>query len=323
MQASDEASAKHPPWSDFWSQTRQGAIDLAATDPVATALREHWLAQMAWLAGCTNVADVGSGPAVLPRMLLKHAPDALAGLRWVCLDQAHVPHGPDIPPEVDLRTGEDFVSSSPGELLVDALISNFGVEYVTDQTLLASACARWLPTAGRLHVVVHSKASVIDQASGESADDIIWALEDVRLFDIAGQLFTSIASVPHDPIARMMHGVEVRDVYNAAVNRLKTRMQDRGSRSPVLIDMLNAIRSLADLAARGQPAQAHNVLDQMAAAFRGEVSLHRAMQSSALDESRLDELESALGISGFGDILREPLGCELGPIAWVVSARRL
>ena len=56
-------------WTTLWAQTRHGAIDLSAGNPLSEALRTHWLAQIPWLAGCSRAADVGSGPAVLPLLL--------------------------------------------------------------------------------------------------------------------------------------------------------------------------------------------------------------------------------------------------------------
>jgi hypothetical protein len=308
-------------WSDYWRTSRTGAIDVRAADPVADALRQHWQAQAPWLAGCQVVADIGSGPAVLPRLLLGMQPRRLSHVQWVCLDQARVPAGPDIPSTVLLRDQEDFVTCAPAAAPVDALISSFGIEYV-EAHAVAVSCARWLRTGGRLHAVVHASDSVIDRVSRNSAEDILWALDEVRLFEVAHDLFTAMACLPTDPIERMMHGVQARDGYNVAVNCIKQRMNLRGSVSPALMDMLNGIRALADTVMQGRLALARQSLAMRKDALLGEVRRLQAMQRCALDARGLQELGRDLGEAGFEGVAHSAIDCALGRVGWSLSAQR-
>jgi len=200
-------------------------------------------------------------------------------------------------------------------------LSNFGIEYV-DPAALATACARWLAPGGRLHALVHASGSIIDQVSGTAADDIAWALDDVGLFKAADALLAVMASLPSDPLDRMMHGVHERDAYNAAVNRLKQRMEARGAVSAPLMDMLNGLRGLTTLALGGQVQEARASLAARHDALRGEILRLRAMQRCALDEGRLQALLQALSVAGIAAEPPSRLACSLGSVAWVVAGRR-
>ena len=310
-------------WSDFWSTSRQGAIDLGADDPVAEALRRHWLEQVPWLMACNTVVDVGSGPAVLPRLLLGLRPAQLGLLPWVCIDRAHIASGTDVPATVRLLDGVDFGASAPpvGDALADGIVSNFGIEYVEPATL-AVGFARWLAPGGRLHAIVHASGSIIDQVSASAADDIVWALDEVKLFDAARELLATMSALPTDPIDRMMHGVNERDAYNAAVNRLKQRMETRGEVSAPLMDMLNGLRALTGLALDGSSEQALAALAARRVALRGEIQRLHAMKRCALDAERLQALSQALATAGIAADPVTCVDCALGSVAWVVSGRR-
>ena len=290
---------------------------------MAEALRRHWLEQLPWLAGCNTVVDIGSGPAVLPRLLLGLQPALLARLPWVCIDRAHIASGADVPATVRLLDGVDFGASTPpsGDALPEGMVSNFGIEYV-EPAALAAGCSRWLAPGGRLHAIVHASGSIIDQVSASAADDIVWALDDVKLFDAARELLATMSALPTDPIDRMMHGVNERDAYNGAVNRLKQRMETRGAVSAPLMDMLNGLRALTGLALGGNGELAQGALTARHDALRGEVQRLQAMQRCALDAGRLQVLLLALSGAGIAADPVTRLDCALGSVAWVVTGRR-
>ena len=144
----------------------------------------------------------------------------------------------------------------------------------------------------------------------------------MSLFERARALFVAMAGAPVDPIERMMHGVDVRDAYNAAVNRVKQRMEDRGTVSPPLLNMLNGIRLLAGLAANGSLPQAEASLAAQRAGLQAEVCRLRTMQVSAHSEMSLNAFEQKLQAAGFEQLERAHLDCEFGAIAWVVTAKR-
>jgi hypothetical protein len=310
-------------WSTFWQTAKQGAIDLQADDPVARALRTHWLEQVTWMSACNCIADVGSGPAVLPRLILDLQPALLERVKWLCIDQACVVVSDDLPDTVTLLDQLDFGAANlPDHCPVpDGLVSNFGIEYVKPAQL-AEACARWLSRGGRFHAVVHATGSIIDQVSGEAGLDIGWALEDVRLLDAAQDLFAVMMTLPTDPIDRMMHGVGQRDAYNTAVNRVKQRMEDRRAVSAPLMDLLNGLRALATLALAGQAAEAQEVLKLRRVALQGELLRLQAMRDSALDDTLLEGLRRGLESVGLVLDPATSLDCVLGRVAWVVSGYR-
>jgi hypothetical protein len=318
-----DLSAQPEAWGQFWTTSRDGAIDLGADDPVANALRRHWQEQIPWLMHCNGVVDVGSGPAVLPRLLLALQPALLAKLQWICIDRARIERGTDVPATVRLMDDVDFGASSPppGEPLPQGLVSNFGIEYL-DTDALAGGCARWLAPGGRLHALVHASGSIIDRVSAAAADDIVWALDEVKLFDAVRVLLGVMATLPTDPIDRMMHGVGERDAYNRAVNQLKQRMETRRAVSAPLIDMLNSMGALSSLALRGNAEPAQRALASRHDALRGEVLRLQAMQRCALDDDRVLTLVQALGQEGITTESPSRLDCPLGNVAWVVSGRR-
>lgn len=87
-------AASPDPWSQLWGQTVLPSWNLLGSDPAAVALREHWLAQQSWISDSLNVVDVGSGPAVLARLLSsmggEHQSTTKAN-NWLCVDQAQIP----------------------------------------------------------------------------------------------------------------------------------------------------------------------------------------------------------------------------------------
>lgn len=317
--SSDEPGAQA--WSQLWAQSPRGAIDLAAEDPVAQALRGHWQAQAGWLAACDEVVDVGSGPAVLPLHLLGSTGDALGRVRWRCLDRASFAAevGQALPGAIALEGGVDFADSVPAGPPAAGLVSNFGLEYVRRDGV-AAACRRWLAPAGRLSAVVHARGSVVDQVSQNSVDDLDLALRDARLFETSRELLSAMASLPSDPVERMMYGVDIRDAYNASVNALKERMQQRGAYSGVLVDMLNTVRDLAGWVRQGRLDEALAQLAQRRLDYAAERLRLADMQASAMDQAQVAGLAEQLRAAGFDEAGYAPLDCRLGRVAWLLSA---
>lgn len=309
-------------WASFWhTGSGGGAIDLDADDPVAATLRHHWAAQLDWLARCQRVVDVGSGPAILARLLYRLDAPRIAPVQWFCFDLADLPEVKELPEGIQLRGGVDFAREPPEGDGVDAVLGNFGLEYVQRESL-APACARWLRPAGRLHGVMHVANSVIDRVSAEAAADIAWAIDDVGLHRVTAPLLQAMATLPEDPIERMMHGVEERDAYNAAVNRLKQRMETRGAYSAALLEMLNATRQLMTMVQAGDLPHALQALHARDAAMVAEVGRLHDMRRSALGHGDVQSLVKALTAAGLVDVRVESLGCAIGPVALAFSARR-
>ena len=307
-------------WTTLWAQTRHGAIDLSAANPLSEALRTHWLAQIPWLAACTRAADVGSGPAVLPLLLGGLAHGRLDALHWDCLDRAVLPPLA-LPPRLRLRDGTDFGVSSPDNGPVDALVSSFGLEYV-ERELIAGACARWLAIGGRLCAVVHAQGSVIDLTSSKSLDDLSLALQHWRIFDLAQSLLDAIACMPADPRQRPLHAASVREAYNQAVDDIKQRMVQRGEHSAIWIDILTALTELARLAAGGQAAEAQQRRGLLADAYAAEALRLRAMRASAVSDADRAALSQSLKSAGLGAVRWQALKCQLGTVGWVLTAQR-
>ena len=309
-------------WTSLWAESVTGSIDLSADDPIATCLREHWAEQAAWMTGCSSIVDVGSGPAVLARLTHAILGNGNGPRTWTCIDRASIPANAwtGLAFDVRARDGEDFSAALPSHGPVDALVSNFGLEYVARDGL-AAACRRWLAPAGRLSCVIHAKDSVIDSASEQGAADLSFALHDVGFFAHASQLLSAMASAPADPMARMMHAVDVRDAYNNAVNLLKGRMEERGAHSAVLMDILHGVHALTRFIAAGHLEEALAALANREAAYRAELVRLNDMRHSAQSQDQIQDLMSQLQGLGFTQVEYRSLGCTLGPVAWALSAR--
>lgn len=305
-------------WSQHWQQTLTGSIDLLASDPVATALRTHWQSQIPALQLAGAIADVGSGPAILARLMSSlgwtPAPPAV----WWCIDAAHLgsawQHA--LPASIRVLDQTPFDTAEPPHGPVDALVSNFGLEYLPLRSI-AQAVPRWLRPNGIFNAVLHARGSVIDAVSREHAGDLRMALEDVRLPALAKDLVSALATAPADPVQRMMHGVETRDAYNAGVDRLKQVMEDRGRPSAVLMDLLRATTQvIRDLKTVGEPA-AQRTLEQLQAVYEGERRRLDQMLASALDETAAAHWRTTLQESaGLKHLELERLDCGIGTVAW-------
>lgn len=256
-------------------------------------------------------------------MLLARGGTGPAGPHWICIDSANWPGARETTSglSLTLRTGENFADAMPPPGGVDALLSNFGLEYVA-RDAAAEACWAWLAGGGRLLAVMHAKGSVIDQAASAHLRDIGFALHEVKLFVHAEAMLRALATAPSDPLERMMHAIDVRDAYNQAVNALKSRMEAAGARSAPLMDMLNGIAALAGAVRAGQLDAALEMLSTRSASYQAECGRLEAMRGCALDDAGITEFVRAATSAGLRDAQYEPLGSPIGQVAWVVSARK-
>jgi hypothetical protein len=310
-------------WSDHWQRTLVGSIDLHAGDPVATTLREQWAQHLHRLKTCEQIVDVGSGPAILARLMERLGWSIESPAAWWCLDQAQMGQAWQhaLPSGVRIREQTPFQLAQPEQGPVDALVSNFGLEYI-DLAAVVQALPRWMKPQAQLHAVLHAKGSVIDSASAEHISDLQLALHEVELPARAGALAQAMSTAPADPMARLMHGVEVRDAYNEAVDRLKQVMEARGRASPVLMDLLRGMtNSLRDVGRIGAQAAMTRIQSQ-GSAYEAELSRLRQMQASALHEGQAQAWRDALGaaVPGGRPLTLSPVECQLGRVAWNLSS---
>ena len=319
VQASPQTVA---PWSDHWRRTLTGSIDLQGADPVAQALRGLWAQRVTTLKACHQIVDVGSGPAILARLMASLDWTLAAPTTWWCIDQAQLGLGwqQSMPSGVRVREQTRFEDSLPLEGPVDALVSNFGLEYVGLQALVL-ALPRWLKPHGQLEAVLHARGSLIDVASREHAADLRLALHEVELPKLGAALVEALATAPSDPLPRMMHGVEVRDAYNAGVDRLKQVMEERGRPSAVLMDLLHGFtHTLRQVTQIGADAAVQQMARQ-GQAYETELARLTQMQASALDDSEVGAWRSALqaALSGHRTLSVHRVECPLGLVAWNLS----
>lgn len=312
-------TAPEDPWAALWAGTRQGSWDLLGEDPAALALRGHWTDQCSWLRNTASVADVGSGPAVLARLLMAGM-DAASKPLWHCIDQAQIPSEALQDMErMESWFGRPFEQLTPPGGGVDALISNFGLEYVRSD-LRASCCAQWLPSGGKLHVVMHAQGSVIDTQSSLGQSDLALILDELDFPERVAALIKAKVSAPADPVARMMHGLLERDEFNEAVNRLKSPLEDRGNRAGPLYEWLMISRQMVQEANQGNLESGLKRLVDLRAAYSAERSRLNAMRSVALSQVDLQRLGSDLVSAGFQGVGLSSLEVHSGQVAWIVDA---
>jgi hypothetical protein len=309
-------------WTGHWAQTLTGSIDLNGADPVAHALRRHWANRVALLKACGQIVDVGSGPAILARLMgslgwaLEHPKT------WWCVDQARLGQGwqQALPSGVRVLDGLKFEQSRPPAGPVDAMVSNFGLEYL-DRAGLVHALPHWLRPHGHLEAVLHARGSLIDKVSAEHASDLRLALHELELPQRGLDLVQALATAPTDPVLRMMHGVGVRDAYNAAVDQLKQRMEARGRPSAVLMDLLGGItRAIREVRSSGAEG-ASEAISRLGRSLEAEWARLQQMQACALDERQLSEWHSALQgtMAGPQRLKVQRIDCALGLVAWNLS----
>lgn len=314
------------PWSLLWDQTVLPSWNLLGSDPAAVALREHWLAQNSWLSNCLQIADIGSGPAVLARLFAsmdsQHQKKANP-TQWLCLDQAQIPSTSvsDLP-FVTSKFGVPWESSSASDHLVNAIVSNFGLEYVSHEHI-ARGCASWLEKGGRLHAVMHAQDSVIDRQSALGLSDLTLILDELGFPEQVAALLESKVTAPSDSVARMMHGVEIRDAFNQSVNRMKTVLDERGDAQSALLDWLVISRDIVQTVSEATLGAAQEHLKTLRVSYEAERSRLSAMRSCALDPSGMDVIARELKLCGFDPVNVSRLECSLGTVAWTLDAHKL
>jgi hypothetical protein len=312
------------PWTQLWMQTARPAWDLGGEDPVAWALRGHWQDQWGWLQSRRHILDAGSGPAVLARLLqpLVRSPDVPTGTVWTCVDQALI----DVSSLSDLPMvqgvfGRPWESLPPPAVGASALVSNYGLEYVSRDHLVRT-CASWLAPGGRLHAVMHARGSVIDQQSAQGLADLNLILDELGFPERVAALLEARVAAPSEPTARMMHGVEVRDAFNACVNSMKMQLDERGARQGALIEWLMVARDLVQTVSEGTLQATLDRLQRLRAAYDAERSRLQAMRACALSQSDLEVLGQQLVRDGFQGVQLGSLEASTGPVAWVLEATR-
>jgi hypothetical protein len=274
------------------------------------------------LAQIARVVDVGSGPAVLPMHLLSTQAQTWAGVAWTCIDQANIPLSTvnALPSSIRLLGNCELTETPPpGGTLFGAAVSNFGLEYLASSRA-APALARWLAPGARLCAVMHAQGSLIDIASQRTLEDLDLAIDGCHIFEATAKVIDMVTTLPDDPVERMMHGVDERDAFNAAVNALKQRMEQRGAYSPVLLDILQTLRPLIGQARAGGLSMASKTLTETSAAYLAERERQHQMRQSALGERELASWKAELSRAGFTGLHAEPLNCNLGQIGWIVEA---
>ncbi len=313
------------PWTQLWGRTVRPSWDLLGDDPVALALREHWQVQSAWISDRSHVVDIGSGPAVLAR-LTQALETSRNGARrisqWTCVDQALIP----------MSSLSDLVGvvgefGSPWEAMpapatgADALVSNFGLEYVS-RDHLGRTCASWLAVGGRLHAILHARDSVIDQQSALGLVDLDLILDEMNFPWHVAAVLEAKVTAPADPLARMMHCVDVRDAFNDCVNRMKSRLEERAVRAGALLEWLMLASDMVQTVSKVTLEASLERLQTLCAAYDAERSRLTAMRSAALDQSSLEALGRDLAHQGFVSIQLGSLHTSSGPAAWVLDALR-
>jgi|GEM_PF-1373229 hypothetical protein len=318
-------SAVPDPWSSLWGHTDRPAWDLAGADPIARALREHWEVQSAWITERARILDVGSGPAVLARWLQASRqvrngePNAS---QWICVDQARIdPSCLSDLPFVQGMFGQAWEAMPAPETGADALVSNFGLEYVPRGHLVRT-CAAWLAEGGRLHAVMHARGSFIDERSAQGLADLDLILEQLGLPERVAALLEAKVGAPSDPLARLKHGVDIRDAFNECANHMKARLEERGTREGVLLEWLVLARDLVQAVSKETLGASLDRLQALRVAYGAERSRLAAMQSAALDESGLEEIGRELTSQGFMSVQTGRLQVSAGPVAWILDARR-
>jgi hypothetical protein len=318
-------AASPDPWSQLWGQTVLPSWNLLGSDPAAVALREHWLAQQSWISDSLNVVDVGSGPAVLARLLSsmggEHQRTSKAN-NWLCVDQAQIPTASlsDLP-FVTSMFGTPWENLSASEHDANVIVSNFGLEYVSHD-LIARGCAAWLKKGGRLHAVVHAQGSVIDRQSALGLSDLTIILDELGFPEQVSALLKSKVTAPSDSINRIMHGVEVRDAFNQSVNRMKSILDDRGAAQSALLDWLVVSREIVQVVSEGTLEASQERLKTLRVLYEAERSRLKAMRSCALDQSGIEEIALDLKLNGFDAVHISRLDCSLGTVAWTVDAHK-
>lgn len=319
------ASTGPDPWSQLWGQTVRPSWDLLGEDPVALALREHWEVQSAWMHHRSHIVDVGSGPAVLARLLqpLEQRRDGEpSAMQWTCVDQARIETSSlsDLPFVIG-RFGLPWEALQAPDKGVNALVSNFGLEYVSRNNLVRT-CAAWLAEGGRLHAVMHARDSVIDRQSAQGLADLDLILDELDFPGRVAALLEAKVSAPVDPVERLIHGVDTRDAFNGCVNHMKTQLEERVARQGALLEWLMLARDLVQAVSKVTLVASLERLQSLRAAYDAERARLREMRSCALEQSGLETLGRELASQGFESIQMGSLLASAGPVAWVLDATR-
>jgi hypothetical protein len=163
---------------------------------------------------------------------------------------------------------------------------------------------------------------VIDQQSALGLADLDLILDELDLPGRVAALLEAKVTAPADPMARMMHGIDVRDAFNECVNRMKSRLEERTVREGALLEWLMLTRDLVQSVTESTLGTALERLQVQRTAYDAERSRLSAMRSCALDQPGLEALGRDLASQGFESIQMGSLQTSVGPVAWVLDALR-
>jgi hypothetical protein len=161
---------------------------------------------------------------------------------------------------------------------------------------------------------------VIDQHSAQGLADLDLILDELDFPGRVAALLEAKVTAPADPMARMMHGIDIRDAFNEGINLMKSKLEERGTREGALLEWLVLSRDLVQSVSEATLGASLERLQAQRTAYDAERSRLSAMRSCALDQSGLEALGRELALEGFESIQLGSLEASVGPVAWVLDA---
>ena len=242
-------------WSAYWASTAERSACLPdVPEAVNAALSRFWQDRAAALPAQARVVDLCTGKGAVLFALHAARDDLhLEGYDYAAVSSDHA--------SLILHGGQDCAALPLADRAIDAVTSQFGMEYTPDSAIEA---ARILRPNGQFAMIAHHRDSVLVAANAARRDAL-------SAFCASG-LFARAVTVARGGVAH--------DIDAIMANLAKDHAGQH-----VIAELFRALRQCVGLGAAGVPQIAR--LEAMAAAERQRLD---AMANAALDEVGLNHL---------------------------------
>jgi SAM-dependent methyltransferase len=265
-------------WTRYWSSGMPHSCGTSYESTYGGAVGRFWRDAFAGLDETDRVLDLATGNAALPRLLCEAMPDALAECDAIDIAQVSPPWLSTLDPQrrqrirIHAGVGAETLPFAQGTFSL--VISQYGIEYA-DLTRAIPEVLRVRSPAGRIRLLAHHSSSQPVLLARHEIEHIDWLLASDGLLDRASAMV--------EPIRR-----SVTEQGRASLARDAAAGQARARFDEVQASLARR------LASARCPDVLHEARDWVAQAFRAGVSAGVTAGQHALDQVRVQLVDSRL-----------------------------
>ena len=308
-----------PQWSDFWQQGFVTTFGPGMPDNYKGVIADFWSSQFERLGDGARILDIATGNGAVAILAAKTARKQDKTFAITGCDLATINPQVTASEEVQaLRAGLRFRSNTACEKLpfdkgaFEFVSSQFGLEYCKIPQVLGEI-RRVLVPGGKFVAIAHHGDSNLLKAAHSEVQVYRALLKDMNLFGRVRAYFGALGNPLNQEELRM--AINKAKPLSTSVNEAVASMKKRYPDSECARQMLAAINSLAQGAARVQSKQRLRTLAMVSEDFEMAGERLEDMVKAGLDGDAIDRLHALARTSAFSDFSCQPFLDDGGNLA--------